>query len=368
MAEADRPIGMETIEFHHGPGGDQAPPLGLRRVTRLLLIFCLPAVLLALGAWFWLSGGRTVSTDNAYVKQDVVAISGDVGGRIVQVGVRENQLVKAGDILFVIDPEPYRVALAQADAQVAEAQVKVGELRTDYRTSAVSVEGAKADVRFAEAELDRQKQLFGRGFATRARLDAAENALSNARLREQQALVEQEKARAAAANGPDVPGVNPQLATALAQREKARLDLRRTVVRAPVAGRVSQSGRLQIGQLLVSGLPALSLVASDRSWIDANFKESQLEHIRAGQPVSIHIDAFPSLRLEGHVEGIGSGTGAVFSILPAQNSNGNWVKVTQRVPVRIAIDDRPPRPLIAGLSAQVTVDIQNRKRRANGRG
>jgi membrane fusion protein (multidrug efflux system) len=156
-----------------------------------------------------------------------------------------------------------------------------------------------------------------------------------------------------------VPGVNPRIAAARAQLDQAMLNLSRTTVRAPAAGIVSQAERLQAGSQLVQGLPALSIVVGDRSWVEANFKETQLNKVRIGQPVEVTIDAYSGLKLKGHVWSFGAGTGSEFSVLPAQNANGNWVKVTQRVPVRIAIDESSPRPLIAGLSADVKVDVRD---------
>ena len=151
--------------------------------------------------------------------------------------------------------------------------------------------------------------------------------------------------------------MNPRLAAALAQRDKAVLDLQRTEIRAPIAGRVSQVSRLVVGQMMITGLPAVSVVANGASWVEANFKETQLNSLRPGQHAKIAIDAYGKLTLNGHVASIGGGTGSQFSLLPAQNSNGNWVKVTQRVPVRIAIDEASSRPLIAGLSAEVSVNV-----------
>ncbi|WP_070154606.1 HlyD family secretion protein [Sphingobium phenoxybenzoativorans] len=358
MAEADRPIAEPgtpvTLEIENEANGKT----GNRR--RLALMVSVPLLIALVGAWFYLTGGRTVSTDNAYVKQDVVSISSDVNGRIVSVRVRENQMVKAGDTLFTVDPEPYRVALESANAAIATAQAKVTGLQTDLSTSAVDIEGAQSDVTFAKAEYERQQELMRSGFTTKAKLQAAQNAYQNAQWRVREAQVDAAKARAALANGAQVPGVNPAVATALAQRDKAALDLSRTRTVAPVAGRVSQSGRLQVGQMMIMGLPAVSVVASDRSWIEANFKEGQLEKMYPGQRATITFDAYPNLKLKGHVESLGAGTGSEFSVLPAQNANGNWVKVTQRVPVRIAIDDKSPRPLIAGLSAAVTVDVRQR--------
>ena len=326
---------------------------------RTILMFSVPVLLLAAGAYFWSTSGRAVSTDNAYVKQNIVSVSSDVGGRIVDVRVHENQIVKAGDILFVVDPAPYRVSLAQADAQIASAQVALGELDTNYKATGTDIAQAQQAVVYARQDLERQQALMKDGFTTRARLQEAENAYRVAVLGVDSARADAAKARAALASGSQIPGVNPAVAAARAQREKAALDLERTVVRAPVSGRVSQVSRRQVGQMMMTGLPALSIVVDDESWVEANFKETDLNRMKPGQPATVTFDAYPDLKLKGHVESIGAGTGSEFSVLPAQNANGNWVKVTQRVPVRIHIDQASPRQLIAGISADVSVDLRN---------
>ena len=357
MAEADPPLKMlDQLQHIAAPDGRRS-----RRILRLALFLGLPLVVLIGGLALWFAGADTISTDNAYVKQDVVSVSAEVGGLITSVEVHENQLVQPGQVLFRINPEPYRIALAKADAALAAAQVRVSQLRTDLQTSGVNIDGSQADVRLAEAELSRQQELAAHGFTTKARLQAAETALANARWHARTAEVQSEKARAALANGSQLPGQNPQIALATAERDKAALDLARTVVRAPVGGRVSQAARLQVGQMMVSALPALSIVSGDRSWVEANFKENQLERLQPGQPATVRFDAFSHMALKGHVQSIGVGTGSVFSVLPAQNATGNWVKVTQRIPVRIVLDQPPPRNLLAGHIAEVSVNLGHRR-------
>ncbi|WP_236643740.1 HlyD family secretion protein [Flavisphingopyxis soli] len=328
------------------------------RIGRWVLMLGLPLILVAVGGYFWLTSGRYVSTDNAYVQQDKVAVASDVAGRIVEVDVKENQHVEAGDILFRIDPDPYRIGLAQAQAAIAGAQVNVASLQSSYAASVPDIAAAQDRVRLAQEALGRQQALMARGFTTKTDLQAAQHEVTQARLAVSNAQASAAEAKAKLATGSAVPGENPAIAAATAQQQAAQLNLRRTVVRAPVSGTVSQSDRLQVGQMMVTGLPAVSIVANASSWVEANFKETDLDNMRVGQPATVTFDAYPELELKGHVASIGAGTGSEFSVLPAQNANGNWVKVTQRVPVRIAIDDKSPRPLIAGLSAKIKVDVR----------
>lgn len=331
-------------------------------LVRYGLMFGVPLLLALIGGYIWLTSGRSVSTDNAYVSQDKISVSSEIGGVIVEVAVHENQQVKAGDLLFRIDPEPYRIAIDQANAEIANAQAKVTTMEMTADTMGADIETARRAVAYAQANLERERALMARGFNTRARMDAAENALNEARGRLSDAQAAAVRARAQLATGSIAPGVNPGILSAQARREQAMLQLRRTEVRSPAAGIVSQADRLQVGQMMVAGLPAVSIVANQRSWVEANFKETDLNHMRVGQRATLEFDAYPDLELTGHVASIGAGTGSEFSVLPAQNATGNWVKVTQRVPVRIVIDEPSPRPLIAGLSTHVTVHFDNQNR------
>lgn len=337
-----------------------ADPRKAVRTRRLQLaaMLIVPALIVGGALYWWFGQPGEVSTDNAYVKQDIVSIAGEVNGLVVEVNVHENQQVKAGDVLFRIDPTSYEVAIRQADAQIASAQANITALVADVGANAANIAGARDDLALAEAQYAREKALLDRGFNTRARMDEAQHAVAAARDRLASVAAEVQKARAQLATGAQVPGQNPQVAAAQAMRAKAALDLTRTVVRAPVSGRVTQVNRLQIGQMVFTGVPMLSIVREGGARVEANFKETDLAHMRAGQPADVRLDAYPGLKLKGHVDSIGAGTGSEFSVLPAQNATGNWVKVTQRVPVRIAIDSSSgDRPLIAGLSANVTVHV-----------
>jgi len=350
MAEADPVRAPETASATPLAAAEPRRPWG-----RWALMLIVPLAL-ALGAWlYWQSLAGKASTDNAYVKQDMVSVSAEVGGPITEVLVKDGDEVQAGQLLFRIDPEPFRLAIAEADARIAGAQANVTALKSDADLTGTDIAAARSDVGFAEARFERVRALREKGFSTKADYEAAEQAVVQARERVRQAEDRQREARARLASGAAVPGKNPQVAAAEASRATAQLSLRRTEVRAPVAGRIAQADRLQIGQQAVPNLPVLTLVRSGSTYVEANFKETDLADMSVGQRAEIRFDAYPDLVLKGRVASIGAGTGAEFSVLPAQNATGNWVKVTQRVPVRIAIEGQSPRRLIAGLSTEVTV-------------
>ncbi len=321
---------------------------------RIVLMLALPFLLVAVGLYFWLTGGRSVSTDNAYVQQDMVAISSDVTGRILSVNVRESQPVKRGDVLIQLADRPFQIALAEAEANLAAARLDVADLRSGTAGRVADVTARRDALAFARSELGRQEQLFKDGFATRARLQAAQSAVIQAESSLASALADEASARARANAAGS--GTHPLVLAAMAARDKAAFDLSRTTIKAPADGLASQTTRVLPGQVMASGIPTMSLVLSDRRWIEANFKETDLEKMRVGQLAVIELDAYPGTEIIGKVESIGAGTGSEFSVLPAQNATGNWVKVVQRVPVRIALPATSPVPLIAGLSASVKVE------------
>ncbi|MBN8501537.1 MAG: HlyD family secretion protein [Sphingomonadales bacterium] len=359
MAEADPALSAPTDS---ATADDTAPSKPPRRWGRLALMLSLPLALLIGGVIYWRSLQGQVTTDNAYVHLDKISVSAQVGGQIVDVLVKENQLVKAGDLLFRIDSEPFQLQIAQADAAIATAQASQIAAANSSALSGADISAAQESIAFARSNLARQEALWKKGFTTKAAYEAAQHQVSMGEEQLRLAQAKRDEAAAKLASGQQLPGVYPQVASAMAQRRVAELSLRRTEVRAPAAGKISQAGRLQPGQQIVSGVPVLTLVADGTAYIEANFKETDLAEMRVGQPAEIRLDAYPGLVLKGHVASIGAGTGSEFSVLPAQNATGNWVKVTQRVPVRIVLDEASPRPLISGLTSKVTVYTDGRKR------
>ena len=352
MAEAD-PAMSKFRMTTPSEGASPHPGSGRRRV----LTFSLPIALAAAGAYVWLTGGHSVSTENANVQRDIASISSEVNGRIADVRVRENDLVKKGDVLFIIDAQPYQTALDQADARITDTQLAMDQLQKDFRANSADISRLRVNVYNAVDYLRRQKALMVDGFTTKPRLRQAEQDVIEARKALNAALATSTAMQAAMATGGTPPTGDPQFTSVQAQRDQAALNLARTTVRAPIAGRIGQGEHLQVGQIATAGLPLVSIIAGDKSWVTANFKETDLNHMRVGQKATITLDAYPDLRLTGIVESIGSKTGAQPSAPSARTADGEWVKVTQRVPVRIAIAGNPSRSMIAGLSAKVTVDL-----------
>jgi membrane fusion protein (multidrug efflux system) len=325
---------------------------------RTFLMLFVPALLVLGGAYYWLTSGGSVSTDDAQVKQDIVSVSPQVNGQVVQVFVRNGAKVKRGDLLFRIDPQPYRVALEQAQAQLANAQLQTQVLRTTAAGTSGDITGAEANLAIKRNALGRQQALLRKGFTTKADYEDALNEVKTA-----ETQLADARARAANASAAVAPGQQPQIAQAQAAVDKARLDLERTDVRAPMDGVVENADKLQVGQMAVTGIGMVSLVHSSNAWVEANFKEKDVGRMVPGERAVVEVDAYSGQKFDGYVQSIGAGTGSEFSLLPAQNANGNWVKVTQRVPVRIAFKGTPSKSMIAGLSvtARVIFDQSSRK-------
>jgi len=317
-----------------------------------------PIVILAVVAFFVLTGGRYESTDNAYVQVAKTAVAPSIGGRVVEIYVRENQVVKKGQVLFRLDPRDFQANLQSAQAQVAVAELSVQQQQAAYQRESANVSAAVELVNYTTREAQRQRDLAAAGVSSRQQVDGAVHAASQAR--DQLAAARQQQAEALAALGgnPRIGSAAPAVQQARAQLERARLDVSYATVVAPSDGVVARVDQMPVGAYLNASQTAFWLL-SGQPWIEANFKEDQLAHMKVGQPVTIKVDAYPDADLQGHVASFAPGAGSAFSALPAQNATGNWVKVTQRLPVRIAFDKTPPAMAArAGLSADVKVDVR----------
>ena len=328
------------------------------KVNRFILLGAVLLVGASVAAWVLLSGGRFIETDNAYVKAVRIQISPEISGRVAKVLVEENQLVEKGAELFRIDDEPLRIALAKADAELALIRDQIDAMRASLRQNAEEQKREAANAEFAEREFKRQSSLVASRVAAEARLDEARMRLDVANQRVASLKQEEAKLLADLSGNPDIKvDDHPRYRIAMQARNQLELDLRRSVVHAPVRAIVGRLDQIRSGGYVRAGLPALNLVGVDDIWVEANLKESQLTKVREGQTVTFTVDAYPGVEWKARVESLSPATGAEFSILPPQNATGNWVKVVQRLPVRLAIEpDAAKPPLRMGMSAIVTID------------
>lgn len=329
-----------------------------------LLMAALPVALVLVGGYAWLGAGRYEETENASVRQARISVVPELSGRVTEVFVHDNQMIQKGAALFQIDPESYKFALAQSDAALAQAKIGVEQLRASYRVALSKVSQAADEADYLRSELDRQSNLTKRGAATDSSLDKARYASSAAN--EALLAAKQGVTAALAALGGDAEiktAEHPSVQAAQVARDKAAWQLDQTIVHAPADGLIYQAASFKPGQFATAGASAFTLVETGDTWIEANFKETQLTNIAPGQTASIELDIFPDRELRAVVEAVGAGTGAEFALLPAQNATGNWVKVTQRVPVRLRLlPEEDMTGLRAGLSAKVTVDTDHETR------
>ena len=316
-----------------------------------------PLVIIGVLAYFILTSGRYQTTDNAYVQIAKTPVAPSIGGRVVEIFVKENQPVKQGQILFRLDQRDLAANVEAAEASLATAVLSVSQQRAAYSRESASLAGAQETLAFATAEATRQRKLAEAGVSSTQQVDQAVHAANQAR--EQLAVVQQQQALALAALGgdPNAASRAPGVMQAQAQLQRAKLNAAYATVVAPADGVVARVDQLAVGAYVNASQTAFWLIAG-QPWIEANFKEDQVAKMRVGQPVEIKVDAYPEPALHGHVASFAPGTGSAFSVLPAQNATGNWVKVTQRLSVRIAFDKPPPeRAARAGLSASVKVDL-----------
>jgi membrane fusion protein, multidrug efflux system len=325
---------------------------------RLFLLVVVPA-LVALGAlWFYLSGGRYIATDNAYVGAQKVLITPDISGKVKKIAVREGQHVNVGDVLFEIDAAPYKIAVAQVEARLAGAEVNYQNLRATIDSLGKQIDLSNQLLTLRQADLQRKNDLLSSRSGSKADVDASQIAVAAART-QLELLQQQFGVTLASLRGrADLPVHEfPAYMEAKAALDQVHRDLTNTVLKAPISGIATQVTAIQMGRYLTAGTPVFSIVSDTDLWIDANPKETDITFLRIGQPVSISIDTFPDRIWQGEVAAISPGTGAEFAILPPQNASGNWVKVVQRVPVRIAFSGGQSIDILrAGMSAIVKID------------
>jgi membrane fusion protein, multidrug efflux system len=362
-----------TSDFEQTTGRIPRRSLGvaalIRRHVRLALM--LGGILgVAVGtATMWLHGGRYVSADDSYVHAGKLMVSTDVSGIVSSVDVHEGQFVKAGEVLFRVDPRQFKIALDNAQAQLAQTALTIDAMKRDYKRMLNDIEAEQAQVALDQTNFDRYTVLVRTDTVSKANYDQAKYTLA-ADQNKLLSLKEQAQVQLARLDGnPDLPATqHPQYLQAKAAVDEAQRQLDHTVVRAPFDGIATQVDALQVGTYLVSQTAAITntgaigLVSADNLWIDANVKETDLTYVKPGNPVAIEVDTYPGKVWSGTVASISPASGSEFSILPAQNASGNWVKVVQRIPVRIRVDRQPGDPILrSGMSVTVDIDTGHQR-------
>ena len=333
-----------------------------RFVLRMVLLVAVPLAVVTVGVYLYAESGRYVTTENAYVKSNVVAISADVSGRVEWVGVEDNTLVRQGQVLFRLDQQPFRITLHRTEAELDLVRTEVEHLRTDYREALAQVAEEDEKVSFLSRQLARQKKLRDRKLGSEEAYDQAAHdlALSKRRIR----VLRQRVQRTLQSLGGD-PEVkveeHARFLRARAERDQAAIALADTLVEAPVDGVVSNM-KLQAGEYVEEGEAVFSIIEHGKIWVEANLKETQLTHVLEGQSASVVVDAYPGVEWEATVDAIAPATGAEFSVLPPQNATGNWVKVVQRIPVLLDIvQPEGESPLRAGMTVSVSIDTERER-------
>lgn len=329
---------------------------------RLPLLLAAPVVAILVVLFVYLHGGRYESTDNAYFQSGLGAVTANVSGPVISIAVHENQRVRRGDVLFHIDPAPFQTAVDEAEAALADARTQVASLQANYAQGAAELKAAQDQLAYAQREAARQKALLTEGISSQAQFDQARLAAQTAEQGIETSRQKNASVVAMLSGSVDGPiDRQPAVKKAQAMLERARLNLGYTVVRAAQDGVVTKVDQLQPGDYVTASKPVFTL-AGTRIWVEANFKESQLNHMRVGQIATMKVDAFPDLKLTGRLKTFSPGTGNSFALLPPENATGNWVKVVQRLPVEFDLDRIPQDvPLHAGLSVEVTVDTGHRR-------
>ncbi|MBN8993254.1 MAG: HlyD family secretion protein [Rhizobiales bacterium] len=361
-------------------GAESAPPpkltaeprrrlmAGMRRYRRFLLLVVLPLVAAVAGFTFYLNGGRYVTTDDAYVGAQKVLITSDVSGKIIKVTVKEGQQVSTGDVLFQIDPVPFQLALAQARARLEDAKTSHGNLVANVALYSQTLEIVNSGIALKQRDVERKNALVKSQAGSQLDLDNSATALVTAQAQRQLVTQQRSNSLTQLLGNPDLPLEQfPAYMQAKAALDDAQRNLDLTTVRAPMNGVATQVDQIQLGRFVMAGAPVFSVIDVANPWVDANPKESDFTYVAVGQSVTLDVDAFPNHVFKGTVGSLSPGTGAQFAILPPQNATGNFVKVVQRVPVRIYFDtnDKFVRKLKAGMSVYATIDTKHRRSLAN---
>ena len=334
-----------------------------RQRLRTILLIVLPLIALGIGTAMYLGSGRYITTDNAYVGARKVLITPDISGKIAKVLVREGQRMKAGEELFEIDPTPFQIAVAQAEARLASVRSDFAVLKSNLRSQTRLAELTQDIAKIKARDLERKRALMANLSGSQFDLDNSEAAMVAAQRQAQTAEREKNDSLNQLLGNPDLPIEKyPAYMQASAVLDQAKRDLDHTVLRAPIDGMATQVDNIQLGRYVAAGTPVFSIIDDSAPWVDANPKETDITNLKLGQPVLVIVDTFPDLTFFGTVAAISPGTGAQFAILPPQNASGNWIKVVQRVPVRIQLDpDSQLSKLRAGMSVYVEIDTGKRR-------
>jgi membrane fusion protein (multidrug efflux system) len=333
------------------------------RLLRPFLLAGIPTIAVLGALLWWLWGGRYISTENAYVKADIVQVSSEVSGRVTEVFIKDHAIVKAGDPLLKIDAEPFNIALQRAEAELDQTRTQVAALRVQYTEAVAELKEAQNKIAFYDAQYARQNQLKQRGAGYAFRFEEADANAATARDRVSVLQQKIERILVSLSGNPELPDEQHSLVREKqAMRDRAKLDLDRTTVTASVSG-VAVNVKLLPGEQVRTATPLFAIVSDTRPWVEANFKETELTYVRPGQQATIVLDIYPDITWDAEVESISPATGAEFALLPPQNASGNWVKVVQRLPVRLRLLPRPnEQPLRAGMTASVKVDTKRERR------
>jgi membrane fusion protein, multidrug efflux system len=342
-------------------------PESLRQRLRKPLMIAGPVIVALVAGYFYITGGRFQSTNDAYVRAAQVSISSNVSGRVVDLAIRDNQQVAKGELLYRLDERPFKIAVDEAQAQLATTRLQVESLKATYRQRQADLRSAQTTLDYQQREYERQQRLLIPGIASQSQVDKA--LLSRDAAQQTVSAAKETIASVLASLGgnPEIPvDQHPSVQQAQAQLDRAKLNLSYTRVVAPIDGIVTKVEQLQVGDYINASTPVFALVSTKNVWVEANFKEVQLGHMRAGQTAEVDIDAYPDKTFHARVVSVSPGTGTEFSMLPAENATGNWVKVVQRLPVRLEIDSQDfaslkPGALRSGLSANVEVDTRHRR-------